>query len=116
MALVKEFTKITSFHCNQEELKNAIIGAIDTLELKLNKSNKTEDEIYFSASEKMNVLSTNCPVSYVIKGKKINDSWQLLVKCWAKMTSITQHKYTGKRPQEFINLVQDHENFKTLSE
>jgi hypothetical protein len=116
MALGKEFTKTISFNCTQEELKNAVRESINILGLKLKENKITEDQIYFLASEKMSFLSTNWPVSYDIRGKKIQSGWRLIIKCWAKMTSITQDRHTEKKPQEFIEIVKDSGNFKTVSE
>lgn len=116
MALGKEFTKTISFNCTQEELKNAVRESINILGLKLKENKITEDQIYFLASEKMSFLSTNWPVSYDIRGKKIQNGWRLIIKCWAKMTSITQDRHTEKKPQEFIEIVKDSGNFKTVSE
>lgn len=116
MALGKEFTKTISLNCTQDELKNAVQESIKILSLKLKESNTTENQIYYLASEKLSFLSTNWPVNYDIKGKKIANGFRLIVKCWAKMTSITQDRHTEKKPQEFIELVKDSGNFKSISE
>lgn len=116
MALGKEFTKTISFNCSQEELKKAIHESIQMLNLNPKENNLTEEEIYYLAAEKMKWMSTNWPVTYDIRGKKIDGGWRLIVKCWAKLSSFTQDRYTEKKPQEFIELVKDSGNFKSLSE
>ncbi len=116
MALGKKFTKTISFNCTQENLKKAIQESINVLGLKPKEKNITEEKVYFLVSEKLSFMSTNWPVSYDIQANKINNGWRLIVKCWAKMTSLTQDRHTEKKPQEFIDLVKDSGNFKTLSE
>lgn len=116
MALGKEFTKTISFSCSQEVLKKAIHESIQMLNLKPKENNLTEEEIYYLLAEKMKWMSTNWPVTYEIRGMKIDGGWRLIVKCWAKLSSITQDRYTEKKPQEFIELVKDTGNFKSASE
>lgn len=116
MALGKKFTKTTSFNCKKEDLEKAIKNSINTLGLKIKENNSTGQTIKYLAAEKLSFLSTNWPVNYDIQGQKIDDGWRLIIKCWAKMTSITQDRHTEKKPQEFIDLVKDSGNLKTLSE
>jgi len=40
---------------------------------------------------------------------------EAIVKYWAKLSSITQDRYTEKKSYEFINLVKDSGNFKSIS-
>lgn len=116
MALGKEFTKTESFSCTSEELKKAIEESIIILGLKTKNHNVTEQEMVHKASEKLSFLSTNWPVHYDIESKKIDNGWRVIIKCRAKMTSLTQDRHTEKKPQEFIDLIKDSGNLKTLKE
>jgi uncharacterized protein YnzC (UPF0291/DUF896 family) len=116
MALTKEFTKTVSFSCTFEELKKAIEESINVLGLKNKEKSVTDQEMVHKTSERLNFLSTNWPVHYDVESKKIDNGWRVIVKCWAKMTSITQDRHTEKKPQEFIELIKDYGNLKTLKE
>jgi len=116
MAFGKEFIKAKSFSCNQDELIKAIEDAISIIGLKTKESKFDNEQIYFLASEKLKFLSTNWPASYNIVGKRVDGGYKLIVKCWAKMTSITQDRYTEKKTQEFIDLVKDSGSLRPLSE
>lgn len=116
MGLGKEFTKTISLGCTGDELNKAIKDSINVLGLKTKEGRSNDNEIHYLAVEKLSWMSTNWPVNYDITANKIEAGWRVIVKCWAKMTSITQDRHTEKKPIEFVDLIRDSGNLKTITE
>jgi len=91
---------------DREKLLNGVKRACQKMSLVIKEERILDKGFSITASQKINWLSTNWPMKFVIDAELIEESYTLFISGASAMGSITQSSNNHAKAQELLSLIQ----------